>query len=32
VLPGVATTAILCLVLSWSDYAFAATLGAVTGE
>jgi hypothetical protein len=25
VLPGVATTAILCLVLSWNDYAFAAT-------
>jgi multiple sugar transport system permease protein len=25
VLPGVATTAILCLVFSWNDYAFAAT-------
>jgi multiple sugar transport system permease protein len=25
VLPGIATTAILCLVFSWNDYAFAAT-------
>jgi multiple sugar transport system permease protein len=25
VLPGVATTAILCLVFSWNDYAFAST-------
>jgi len=25
VLPGLATTAILCLVFSWNDYAFAAT-------
>jgi multiple sugar transport system permease protein len=24
-LPGVATTAILCLVFSWNDYAFAVT-------
>jgi hypothetical protein len=25
VLPGIATTAILCLVFSWNDYAFAST-------
>ena len=25
VLPGIATTAILCLVFSWNDYAFAVT-------
>jgi multiple sugar transport system permease protein len=25
VLPGIATTAVLCLVFSWNDYAFAAT-------
>jgi multiple sugar transport system permease protein len=25
-LPGIATTAILCLVLSWGDYAFASTI------
>ena len=32
VLPGIATTAILCLVFSWNDYAFAVTFSGPTSQ
>jgi multiple sugar transport system permease protein len=32
VLPGVATTAILCLVFSWNDYAFASTFSGPSSQ
>jgi multiple sugar transport system permease protein len=32
VLPGIATTAILCLVFSWNDYAFASTFSGPSSQ
>ena len=30
--PGIVTTAILCLVFSWNDYAFAATFSGLNSQ